>query len=298
MEKILKPAGLLLVTIFLPQVSFAGQAASSYQNAQGASFQESQAANAGEEPPDIRVDKLSRELERNKELLEIWKDHVRTLTQERDEAYKQIEDLKTGAGAPLRVNLEEKIQELKKSYTALDANNRTQTERLKTEIQSLNSQAAEETKKFEALSAEKQNLNDQIRILQTKVEALQADSQQADVLKQQLGAALSEKQAQIQSLKSDLDHLRVENQKVEGLAQKLKEFSAKAGELDRMNVQLKSENKKIIGQNQNLQAQLKVNLQANLSDIKNLRANFGSYLESLERSVDERQKRETQGSAS
>ena len=43
---------------------------------------------------DMRYQQISQEAQRNKELLEIWKDHVRTLTKERDEAYKEIETLK------------------------------------------------------------------------------------------------------------------------------------------------------------------------------------------------------------
>ena len=41
------------------------------------------------------VETLSQELEKNKELLEIWKGHVKTLTKERDTAYREIEELKS-----------------------------------------------------------------------------------------------------------------------------------------------------------------------------------------------------------
>lgn len=50
-----------------------------------------------DEPIQARYDKLAQELEKNRELLEIWKNHVRTLTQERDEAVKEAENLKTKA---------------------------------------------------------------------------------------------------------------------------------------------------------------------------------------------------------
>src|SRR3989338_5474951 len=43
---------------------------------------------------DPRYQKLMQEFDRNKEMISIWKDHVRTLTRERDEAYKRLEDLK------------------------------------------------------------------------------------------------------------------------------------------------------------------------------------------------------------
>lgn len=44
---------------------------------------------------DSPVEAVSPEREKNSELLEIWKEHVRTLTRERDEAYRQIDRLKS-----------------------------------------------------------------------------------------------------------------------------------------------------------------------------------------------------------
>lgn len=606
MKKILKSVSFLIIAVYLPQVCFANQAVAAYQNTQGTSLQENQNLSTGQESLDGRADQLSQELARNKELLEIWKDHVRTVTKERDDAYKQIDDLKNGMGlepAPdegtisdlkaqisrltadlnaanaalrpkpmdassklkiselqaeneklklslkgfsetqndkeviirekqqalqriedleketsnlraeneklkirpttlvaaqdpaqeakiqamqdaydgLEVNFKDqqdrirklqaeklddktKIQELKtqilklqsgsedktsaqdlelqeakaaletlriekdkalaraaaldsqvktleasdqkaqsvsedlsklsaekdqlaKNYATLEANYQTQQETLKSfssEIESLKKQnetlaagadglQAEkdrsaslksaldkaladnaaiqksyqnlqtnyeaQTEKLKALSAEKESLNGQIQLLQTKVGTLEADSRQMAATKQQLGAALTEKQAlekdnadldnqnqilnaKIQSLKSDMDQLRVENQKAETFKadlakviadkenlqksyaalqansaaqdQKFKEYSAKLGELDRTNLQLKTESKRISEENQGLQE----NLKANLSDIKNLRANFESYLESLEQSFGERQKEETPAASS
>ena len=45
------------------------------------------------------IEAISQEAERNRELLEIWKDHVKTLTKERDTAYKEIEHLKSSRPA-------------------------------------------------------------------------------------------------------------------------------------------------------------------------------------------------------
>src|SRR3990167_3692544 len=54
---------------------------------------------AQETPMDSGVEQASKspeipEAERTQQLLMIWKDHVKTLTRERDEAYKEIEALK------------------------------------------------------------------------------------------------------------------------------------------------------------------------------------------------------------
>ena len=45
---------------------------------------------------------LAKQIARDKQLLEIWKDHVRTLTRERDEAYQHIEELKSSQAAPVQ----------------------------------------------------------------------------------------------------------------------------------------------------------------------------------------------------
>ena len=58
---------------------------------------------------DNRVDPIAQspqipEAERTQQLLEIWKDHVKTLTRERDEAYKEIEALKSQGARAVRNN--------------------------------------------------------------------------------------------------------------------------------------------------------------------------------------------------
>lgn len=60
-------------------------------------LQEAVAVAAGtgkDDSPDARAQKLAGEAERNREMAEIWKEHVRTLTRQRDEAYKKIEKMK------------------------------------------------------------------------------------------------------------------------------------------------------------------------------------------------------------
>ena len=42
-------------------------------------------------------DKVSQEAGRNRELLEIWKEHVKTLTKERDDAYRQLEHMRAAS---------------------------------------------------------------------------------------------------------------------------------------------------------------------------------------------------------
>lgn len=74
--------------------------------------------------------------DRTQELLMIWKEHVKTLTQERDEAYKQIEALKNQAPAapPAQENNAPAMTDAEK-----EAANRTIAD-LKSQIQSLQSE--------------------------------------------------------------------------------------------------------------------------------------------------------------
>jgi len=44
-------------------------------------------------------DKISQEADRNRELLDIWKEHVKTLTKERDDAYRQLEHMRAASPA-------------------------------------------------------------------------------------------------------------------------------------------------------------------------------------------------------
>lgn len=52
---------------------------------------------------------LAKQIARDKQLLEIWKDHVRALTHERDEAYQRIEELKSGQGEIPAVPVQESM---------------------------------------------------------------------------------------------------------------------------------------------------------------------------------------------
>jgi chromosome segregation ATPase len=46
-------------------------------------------------------DKVAQEAQRNRELLEIWKEHVKALTKERDDAFRELETLKARGASPV-----------------------------------------------------------------------------------------------------------------------------------------------------------------------------------------------------
>ncbi|GEM_PF-3866479 len=88
---------------------------------------------------------LAKQIARDKQLLEIWKDHVRKLTQERDEAYQKIEALKSSPAPKAPVEdtalLDDARQE-KESALQEAAALRSQVAVLKTQISKLEVQGA------------------------------------------------------------------------------------------------------------------------------------------------------------
>ncbi len=60
-----------------------------------------QASLSAEPEGQSEAERISQDAERNRELLDIWKEHVKTLTKERDDAYRQIERIKVSGGSPV-----------------------------------------------------------------------------------------------------------------------------------------------------------------------------------------------------
>src|SRR3989338_5174539 len=79
--------------------------------------------NPGQEPAiDNRTEQISQspqipEAERTQQLLEIWKDHVKTLTRERNDAYKEIEALKSQGTGGVQNNRSEEISSVEREST-------------------------------------------------------------------------------------------------------------------------------------------------------------------------------------
>ncbi len=261
MRKILSSTGLLVVALYLPQEGFAGQSVTAYQSTQNtaSSFQEGQAAGGGEVSLDARYDKISQELVRNKELLEIWKDHVRSVTKERDEAFKQIEALKSGVPG---VSNEPALSEL----SELKAEN----ERLKLSIRGL-----EETR------------SDKEVILREKELALQ----KIDELEAQLKAGVSStttaapaawQEQKIKSMQDAYDELEAnfkeQQEKIRRLQLEKLEDKTKAQELKTQISKLQS------GSEDRLNAQA-VELQEAKAAIQTLRSEKEKTLEQMNSSV-------------
>ncbi len=120
-----------------------------------------------------RYAELAKEAERTQELLTIWKDHVRTLTQERNEAYETIEKLKQGQGSakeiPASTPTGNEQYTLQRRLQAAEDQNRMLESRLKTISKKGNLPAKVDSKEkdarlaaVQALTAENQALKAQI----------------------------------------------------------------------------------------------------------------------------------------
>ena len=229
---------------------------------------------------DERYEKLAQESQRNRELQEIWKEHVRTLTQERDDALKEIEQLKVGAQAhPMAQFGGIETQMLPPSPDSM-----AKIQGLESEVLKLGAQLAEK------------NQNSDSAQLQRLVKELQETKADKDRLIQEKEKALSQLERYTQGTQTlDLESLKEENKSLKLQVRTLKVQLSNVEESSQL---LAAENRTFQQKDQqrsNGDEQLAGDLEAthaklktNLSDMKNLRKNINSYLDSLIAAFDER----------
>lgn len=201
------------------------------------------------EAEDAKYEKLAQEAKRNHELLDIWKQHVRTLTQERDEAYKEIQQLKAGGAA------------VAPSAPPV---------------------------------AEPQNVDEgQVAALQKDLQEIKIEN---DRLIQEKERALSQLERQTQGLDaSELDSWKNENQALKLQIQTLKAQVSNAEESSQLlvaeNKTLQEKDRQRGSGDEKLVQELesaRVKMQANVADMRNLKQNVDSYLDSLIAAFEER----------
>lgn len=218
------------------------------------------------------------ETERTQQLMEIWKDHVKTLTRERDEAYKEIEALKsqrpgvspnnasqgmsdaeresvnrTNSALRSQVDaLQSENQQLKlaqpRDVASVDQDLRTELTTLRSENQKIKMAIKENTESSadkEVILREKEEalrqleyLKDKMTLLQKKYDQLQSDNQNS----RSSTADLSEQGAtasQLKSLQAKAEKLKI----VENDLQEARDtFASYIRELETKNRQITEEN--------------------------------------------------------
>ena len=144
---------------------------------------------------DSRFEALTKELQKGKELLAIWKDHVRSLTKERDEAYKEIETLKDqGASSSLP-----------------DGRIAAENEELKSELGSLRAALQAKAEKLTAVEKELQEAKDYFSSSMEELnEKTKKMFQENETLKSEIQSAKAERQKQ-EELQQALVQLKSEN---------------------------------------------------------------------------------------
>jgi chromosome segregation ATPase len=155
--------------------------------------------NAQTENPNY--DKISQDAERNRELLEIWKDHVKTLTKERDQATQELERVKArGADAPAA-----QFGGMESMPLPLPAETMQQIDSLQSEVSRLQLELQNKTSSSGGTTRE---LQMQYSALQKQVLPLKQEAEQARNDKER---ALQEKEkalSQVEQLNQEVQSLR------------------------------------------------------------------------------------------
>ncbi len=175
--------------------------------------------------------------ERSQELLEIWKEHVRTLTKERDEAYRQIDQLKSQhtlpAVSPTRARFGAVETAPPPAASPLVQDLRTQMMRMQKELQETKNDKDIILRDKEKALRELEGLRrgEPTRDRGTASEALQAKLRSIELEQQELRDARDFLSAQVDALEKENEKLRAE---VEMLRQR-------GGEFDRERVETASQ---------------------------------------------------------
>ncbi len=217
-------------------------------------------------------DQSSDDYERTKELLEIWKDHVRTVTKERDEAYKEIETLKNqGASAPPAV------QEAASSSDKEDSAR---------QIEFLNDKMSLLQRKYEELQSENQKLRDsasqdqQNQVNEAQLAGLKAKAEKLKVVEKEYQEARNYFDSYLKELDTKNKKLTDENESLKSQIQNSAEAGKKNQEAFEQELsQLKADNEEL----QKTQAQQS-------KTILTLKSTIKSSLDSLDPSCSDKQK--------
>lgn len=182
------------------------------------------------QPANLDVDKALQESERNRELLEIWKAHVKTLTKERDDAFKQIEKLKmtqkTGPMAQFggvetaALPPSQQVQALQSEVTKLKqqlgqrSSGAPASREAQMQLSALQSQFQQLKKELSDSRAEKERLIQEKEVALSQVEELQRNG---------MGASGSSQTEIVKNLQRSLD---IQKKRYEELSEQYKEVDA------------------------------------------------------------------------
>lgn len=194
----------------------------------------------------------------------------------------------------------DRLAEENRSLSGTNAGLKEESSRIAGEIQSLRSQSQQVQRDSEKASSEIDTLKTESQRLQADLSALRTErdqmGSQVENYKSQLQMAAADKE-RIQAAEGEIAQLRSQNESVgsenarlsqeaEGLRTQVQQLSAQAATLESANREYATRE----STHERAAEKYKTALTANLTDMKNLKANFEAYLDSLVASFEERQK--------
>lgn len=234
---------------------------------------------------------LAKQIARDKQLLGIWKDHVRALTRERDEAYQRIEELKSTRSAELppepiqdTAALEAAMQE-KEAALRQSEDLRSQVTALKTQINKLEIQGAHQqfavevrpetpaqnpaSQKFYADLSKNYMLQQQtIKNLRIEAARIQKENRENLDLKLQAEGAAQEfknQAAELEPLRQEAERSAKQSTeaklKLDSLEAKHSGLETSYEKVTAENKQIWTENQKLASDNKNLSGRIQVEIE-------------------------------------
>ena len=222
---------------------------------------------AAQEPADGRYETMSQEAQRNRELLEIWKDHVKTLTKERDAAYKELEKFKIGgvplsaSGTPVAQFGGIETQALPSAGAAGGRELQMQFSALQSQLQQVRKELGETRTEKDRIIQEKEKALSQVERMKSELENAPSSGQvsgasgQDQVIAENLQKALNIQKKRYENLQSNYSGLESE---VESLK------SAKESDSGGVIRNFESQLAVLRVENQHLKSQLRAQVSANI----------------------------------
>ncbi len=235
-----------------------------------------QQGNLSADTAELDYDKVSQEAGRNRELLEIWKDHVKTLTKERDDAYRQLEHMRSASpvggvaqfggmeSAPLPSQATtQQIQGLQSEVSRLQSELERKTtgdptREMQMQFSAIQRQLQQVKKELSDARAEKDLLIQEKEKALSKVERLENSSSAAEPDARQA----RELQYENQTLKAHIEKLQVVEKELVNtrgyFTPLVKELQEKSDQLSTENVTLRAEITRIKSESSNAKSEIEL----------------------------------------
>ncbi len=258
------------------------------------------------EPVNSDYDAVAQEAGRNRELLDIWKDHVKTVTKERDDAYRQLEQLRASSPSGVARFGGMETMPLPNPQTAQQIEGlRSEVTRLQTELTNKASSGGDPNRElqmqFSALQSQfqqaKKDLNEarseKDRIIQDKEKAMsKAERLESEVETLRAGGSVpavssapAEDPAQLIAARAEANSFRDQNIRLQSEVQRLRDansqFTSASGSPDREQDAFARQARELQYENETLKARVQ-KLEVVEKELANTRGYFSPLVKELQ----------------